>query len=100
MASPWAVAASQRQQANYPVPLVIGVTGHRDLLPAETADLERMVRGFLVALIARHPALPLSIMTPLAEGADRLVALEARNLGIPLIVPLPMPRDLYVQDAM
>ena len=95
---PTAVAASQRQQANYPVPLVIGVTGHRDLLPAETADLERMVRGFLVALIARHPALPLSIMTPLAEGADRLVARVAKELGIRLIVPLPMPRALYAED--
>jgi len=34
----------------------------------------------------------------LAEGADRLVAEEALALGMQLHVPLPMPRELYVQD--
>jgi hypothetical protein len=81
-----------------PVPLVIGVTGHRDLLPDEIPDLERMVRGFLLTLTARHPGLPLAVLTPLAEGADRLVARVARELDIPLIVPLPMARALYVDD--
>ena len=37
-------------------------------------------------------------MSPLAEGADRLVAHVALDLDIPLIVPLPMPRDTYVDD--
>ena len=37
-------------------------------------------------------------MSPLAEGADRLVAEVALELGIDLIVPLPMARDLYIQD--
>jgi hypothetical protein len=81
-----------------PVPLVIGVTGHRDLLPAEIPDLERMVRGFLLKLTARYPTLPLTVLTPLAEGADRLVARVAKELGIPLIVPLPFDRALYLRD--
>jgi hypothetical protein len=38
------------------------------------------------------------VMSPLAEGADRLVAEEAIALGMPLHVPLPMPRELYLQD--
>jgi hypothetical protein len=81
-----------------PVPLVIGVTGHRDLVADEIPDLERMVRGFLLKLTARYPALPLTVLTPLAEGADRLVARVARELDIPLIVPLPLDRALYLQD--
>jgi hypothetical protein len=97
-AGPAGVAALARRSADAPVPLVIGVTGHRDLAPDEIPDLERMVRGFLLALIARYPTLPISILTPLAEGADRLVARVARELDMPLIVPLPLPRALYLDD--
>jgi hypothetical protein len=92
------ICASAYADPSAPVPLVIGVTGHRDLRPDEVPDLERMVRGFLLTLTARHPTLPLTILTPLAEGADRLVARIARELDIPLIVPLPMERGLYVDD--
>ncbi|MBL4681595.1 MAG: hypothetical protein JKY88_12840 [Pseudomonadales bacterium] len=39
------------------------------------------------------------ILSPLAEGSDRLVAkLVMRVLNAPLQVPLPLPYDLYVAD--
>ena len=81
-----------------PVPLVIGVTGHRDLVESEIPGLEKMVRGFLLTMQGRFPDLPLVVMTPLSEGADRLVARIAKDMGIPLMVPLPMPRALYLED--
>jgi hypothetical protein len=37
------------------------------------------------------------VLTPLAEGAGQLVAKVALGLGLQLIVPLPMPRDLYLE---
>ena len=37
-------------------------------------------------------------LSALAEGADRLVASEALAMGIPLLVPMPMPPELYVGD--
>lgn len=80
------------------VPLVIGVTGHRDLVSDEVPQLRRGVREFFKGLQARHPDLPIAVMSPLAEGADRMVAEEARALGIPLIVPLPFAAELYEQD--
>lgn len=80
------------------VPLVVGVTGHRDLLPGEVPELRRRVREFLAGLRQQHPDLPLVVMSPLAEGADRMVAEEARALGISLIVPLPFPVALYEKD--
>jgi hypothetical protein len=80
------------------VPLVIGVTGHRDLVATELPGLRRRVREFLEDLRARYPDLPLAVMSPLAEGADRMVAEEARTLGIPLIVPLPFPVEIYERD--
>ena len=51
-----------------------------------------------VDLIERYPDLRLSVMSPLAEGADLLVAEVAVDLGVDLVVPLPMPKDLYLQD--
>jgi hypothetical protein len=88
----------ERLPADGIVPLVVGVTGHRDLVPAELPGLRQRVREFLEDLKARYPDLPLAVMTPLAEGSDRLVAEEARALGIPLIVPLPFPLEIYERD--
>lgn len=80
------------------VPMMIGVTGHRDLAAAEVPEIRRRVREFFSALRREHPDLPLAVMSPLAEGADRLVAEEARAMGIPLVVPLPFPAAIYEQD--
>ena len=56
------------------VPLVIGVTGHRDLLEAEQEIIKDRVQKFFRELQGRFPDLPLMVMTPLAEGADRIAA--------------------------
>ena len=80
------------------VPLVIGVTGHRDLLEAEQDQIKQRVRGFFAQMRESFPDLPLMVMTPLAEGADRIAAEVAHELGIPLVVLLPMPRHLYEHD--
>ncbi|TNF88252.1 MAG: hypothetical protein EP301_05315 [Gammaproteobacteria bacterium] len=80
------------------VPLVIGVTGHRDLLYEEQEGIKLRVRGFFEQMRERFPDLPLMVMTPLAEGADRIAAEVAHELGIPIMVLLPMPRHLYESD--
>ncbi len=78
--------------------LTIGVTGHRDLLADETPALKKKVRDFFAQLKSDFPDLDLQLITPLAEGSDRLVADVAQELGIDLIVPLPMPQADYEQD--
>jgi hypothetical protein len=83
---------------SYAVPLVVAVTGHRDLLPAEIPRIRARVREFLGHLRDAYPDRLVAVMSPLAEGADRLVAEEAISLRMPLTVPLPMPKDLYVRD--
>ena len=80
------------------VPLIIGVTGHRDLVDDEIPQLRQRVRDFFAMLRKQHPDLPIVVMSPLAEGADRLVAEEAHKLGIPLFVPLPFAAEIYEQD--
>lgn len=80
------------------LPLVVAVTGHRDLVPAEVPGIRRKVQELLQGLAARYPDRRLSVMSPLAEGADRLVAEVALDLGVGVTVPLPMRRTLYKQD--
>jgi hypothetical protein len=82
----------------YSAPLVVGVTGHRDLVPGEIPTIRARVRDFLLDLHGQYPDRDLAVLTPLAEGADRLVADEALALGIPITVVLPMPRALYAED--
>ena len=78
--------------------LTIGITGHRDLLADEIPALKKKVRDFFVALKSNFPDLDLQLITPLAEGSDRLVADVALDLGMDLIVPLPMPQAEYERD--
>jgi len=80
------------------VPLVVGVTGHRDLVPEEIPVLRKRVLEFFSELRSAFPQLPIMVMTPLAEGADRLVADVAKELGFPTVVLLPMDRHLYQAD--
>lgn len=80
-----------------PPPCRIGVTGHRIL-----AEMDKINAGIDAALQRIERAFaerPLIIVSPLAEGADRLVAervLARRHAQ--LIVPLPLPKADYLND--
>jgi hypothetical protein len=85
---------------NLPAPLVLGVTGHRDLRPGDLDPLRAKVREIFAELRALYPSTPFILISSLAEGADRLVAgiaLEPTN-QTRLIVPLPMPQAVYETD--
>ncbi len=82
----------------YALPLVIAVTGHRDLLPEEIPTIRQRVADFLQDLRAHYPTRRLRVMSSLAEGADRLVAEVALELGIELVAPLPMQKGEYLED--
>jgi hypothetical protein len=85
-------------QTGFAVPLIVAVTGHRDLVAEEIPIIRERVRKFLTEARDQYPDRGATVMSSLAEGADQLVAEEAVELGIPLIVPLPMPKELYVAD--
>src|SRR5689334_2600546 len=67
-----------------PLPLLIGVTGHRDLREEDLPILETRVGEILADLAARFPHTPVEVLSPLAEGADRLVARAALAQGMRL----------------
>lgn len=80
------------------VPIIIGVTGHRDLREEDIPDLEKKVRGIFQEIRDKYKNTPIKVLSPLAEGADRLVAKVGLELGATLIVPLPMPPSEYEKD--
>ena len=80
------------------LPLVIGATGHRDLRTADRPVLEQTTRRAIEELRDQCPHTPLIVLSALAEGADRLVARVALDLGFSLIVALPMPQAEYEKD--
>ncbi|MHB8574733.1 MAG: hypothetical protein ACYDCQ_05315 [Dehalococcoidia bacterium] len=83
----------------------VGVTGHRPnrLRNADMAELRGRIHECL-AIVGRtvsEPAerrRPLAVISPLAEGADRLVAEEGLGLGFALHALLPFNRDEYERD--
>ena len=85
-------------RTGYAVPLIVSVTGHRNLVPEEMPTIRKRVREFLIHLCEKYPERGVSVMSSLAEGADQIVAEEAVTLRIPLIAALPMPREIYVTD--
>lgn len=80
------------------LPIVIGVTGHRDLRSEDTDQLKARVREALEGTMARCPHSPIVMLNSLAEGADQLCAEVAKALSIPLIAVLPMPLSDYEAD--
>jgi hypothetical protein len=84
------------------LPLVIGVTGHRDLRDEDLARLEAEVASIIARLrrdyLADDGQTPIIVLSALAEGADRLVARAALAQGARLIAPLPLPREEYRRD--
>ncbi len=81
-----------------PVRLTVGVTAHRDIPPAEKPGIARLVGDFFDTLALRFPDTPLQALCPLAEGGERIFAHAAIERGIPLVVPLPLPREYYEKD--
>jgi hypothetical protein len=97
MFSSTALASRSEEASDGCIPIVIGVTGHRTLPDEET--VEAAVREQMRALRERYPHSPFVILSPLAEGADRLVARLAIDvLNARLLVPLPMPEEEYRTD--
>jgi hypothetical protein len=83
---------------DYRIHLIIGITGHRDI-PQEDADkLKEKIKGIFKELKEEYSNTPLLLLTPLAEGADRIAAKAAIEEGIDYVVVLPFPEEEYVKD--
>lgn len=80
------------------LPLVIGVTGHRDVVAEDEAPLRAAFGKILEDLALAHPHTPLLVLSGIAAGADTLAAEEAISRGIPVLACLPLAVDDYETD--
>jgi hypothetical protein len=79
--------------------LRVGITGHIGLDPAKMLRLEQGIEEAIEHIERTFPKRYLTVFSPLAIGADRLVArklLESR--GSRLIAVLPVPEADYLDD--
>lgn len=83
---------------NNKLPITLGISGHRDLREQDREILRQSVRQIFQFLRQHYPNNPLELLSPLAEGADTLVAQVALEENLRLIAPLPLPRHLYEMD--
>jgi hypothetical protein len=79
-------------------PFVLGISGHRDLVPADLPELRRHLREVFRKTVSAQPDATIQLLTPLAEGADRVAAEEALAFGFKLVVPMPMTQAEYECD--
>lgn len=80
------------------IPLIVGVTGHIALRPADIPVLRTAVAAELNRLKARCPNSEIAMLTSLAAGGDMLCADVARELDIPVLAALPLERSVYRRD--
>ena len=77
------------------VPILVGIIGHRDLIPGQVEEIEAKVRASLQSIKSKYKHTPVYVVTSLAEGADTLGAKIATELEIPLVALLPMEPAEY-----
>jgi hypothetical protein len=81
------------------VPLVLGITGHRDVLADDVEFVKDSVRSLLRDYRARFQRSPIIFISALAEGVDQIAAEAALEVeGVRLAAVLPMPREEYIKD--
>lgn len=82
------------------VPIIVGVTGHRDIPSEDEVVIREAVRHRLTELRKEYSHSPFRLISGLAEGADRLVAEVALEpeVGFDLLAALPMEQSEYEKD--
>jgi hypothetical protein len=76
----------------------IGVTGHRDILPDDVEGAREKSRELLSTIKSSMPATRITVISGLAEGADRIFAEAALALNMSVEAVMPMPLKYYKND--
>jgi len=81
--------------------LTLAITGHRDMV--ETEDLKNEIYAYLEDAIVQNPEKEITLLSPLADGADRFVAeifleLQQKHKNLSLVVPMPFTQERYMED--
>jgi hypothetical protein len=88
----------QPELATKKSPFVFGVSGHRDVRSEDVAELQNQIQLVFDRFRRAYAGASLELLSPLAEGADRIAASVASRCGIRLVVPMPMAQADYERD--
>lgn len=80
------------------IPIIFGVTGHRDIPDEDASILHKAVLNYFTNLIEQYPNSEFILLSALAEGADRIAARAAMDAGCSLGAFLPFAFDEYLND--
>lgn len=80
------------------IPIIFGVTGHRDIPQSDVPILHEAVREYFKKVVEQYPNSEVIFLSALAEGADRIAARAAMDAGCRLGVFLPFTVDEYLND--
>lgn len=75
-----------------------GVSGHRDTLEDDSPELQKQIRTVFDRFRLAYPHASFELLSPLADGADRIAAEAALRAGLRIVVPLPMAQAEYERD--
>ena len=84
-------------------PIVIGVTGHRNIVEEDKAEIKARVIDSLKEIRSLchggdGGGTPIVMLNAFAQGADMLCAEAAFELGIDVVAVLPRVEDLYINS--
>jgi hypothetical protein len=86
------------KQCTERIPTIFGITGHRDIFPQHESVIQEMIQKIFQDQKSKYPHTPLILLTPLAEGADRIAARAMLSAGGNIIAPLPLSKEEYEKD--
>ena len=81
---------------NTALPVIIGVTGHRNIVEEDKPALKQKIGEGLAEILSLCKNKPVIMLNSLAQGADMLCADVAFGLKIPVIAVLPCEKERYV----
>lgn len=90
--------ADPHASAQFKIPFMVGIVGHRDLVPDQIPEIRAALAKLLKRLREDNPDVPLRLLCSMAAGADLLAAEAAAELGITIIALLPYARRLCRAD--
>lgn len=80
------------------IPLIVGVTGHRDMVEEDIPAIRTQIAARLKKIEAVTKGMRRVLLSGLAEGADQIVVEEALARNWEVIAVLPMPFADYLAD--
>lgn len=78
------------------IPIVVGVTGHRNIVEDDKPSIKKLVEKSLVEIRELCKDTPVIMLNALAQGSDMLCAEAAFELGIDVYALLPCPKEQYI----